>query len=281
MAGGFRTCGPTGREFEHLSPETAHRERGPFGAFDEPDFFPHSDDCDDHAMWHGYQVPRQSAWDAAAERLEQLRDRAALALTRAVDSMTIRVMAANTARCELQYWNTNNLTENRRDGQIRIQRYWKVGVNRTVTRAEARDIHWSAAFIDFVMRRAGAGGSFRYAWKHVTYVHAAIRNLEQNTPNTFKAYKIDDPRSAPDIGDLVCNWRGTPRTYDDIAAMSRPYGYTHCDVVVGKSPGGRKIQLIGGNKTGGKVAQVEIDLGQNGLILDQPAGKYIAVMKHS
>ncbi len=283
MAGGFRHCGPAHDGFGPHPADRGALPRGPMGI--EPDPFArheHEPDvCDDFDHWHGFRYPEHDFWDSLTGRLERWRDRMGDRIASAVASLTLRTEAARIAREELAYWTDNRLTERRRAGQTRIQRYWRIGVRRSVTRHTARREAWSAAFIDFVMRQAGAGDSFRYAWKHVTYVKAAIDNLQQNRPNSFKAYKIDDPRATPDKGDLVCNWRKTRRTYDEIAAMRRAYGYTHCDLVVDKDAGGRKIQLIGGNKTGGVVAQVEIDLDENGLIVDQPRGFYIAVLKHS
>jgi hypothetical protein len=102
---------------------------------------------------------------------------------------------------------------------------------------------WSAAFISYVMRIAGAGPRFPYSERHATYINQA-----------WRAAATDDPRWAvralaptaypPQLGDLICFGRGDDRDlrFEDLPA---PPFRGHCDVVVGREP--ERLAVIGGN----------------------------------
>src|SRR5262249_160423 len=97
---------------------------------------------------------------------------------------------------------------------------------------------WSAAFISYVMRSAGAGDAFPYASAHWVYVDAAHEakdgvRLRTERPESY----------APQPGDLVCLGRETAQDmrYDDL-----PVRFTgHCDIVVAAAPG--ELTVVGGN----------------------------------
>ena len=96
---------------------------------------------------------------------------------------------------------------------------------------------WSAAFISYIMRVAGAGGAFPYTPLHADYINAAARNegaLRAERPETY----------APQQGDLICYGRLAARDlkFDDLPA-TRFFG--HCDIVVAVAPGA--LTVIGGN----------------------------------
>jgi len=101
---------------------------------------------------------------------------------------------------------------------------------------------WSAAFISYVMRMAGAGARFPYSETHADYIDAARRHgmgLEPSTALTAERIEI----YAPQRGDLICYWRGRrPVSYDDLPADRFP---GHCDIVVAIRPG--ELDVIGGN----------------------------------
>lgn len=113
-------------------------------------------------------------------------------------------------------------------------------------RAFIIDTPWSAAFVSWVMRRAGLPG-FSGSASHLNYVRDAYRNPLQN------AYQVQDPRSGkPAPGDMLCYVRAASRIYgfSDLAALlSAPNGEglgMHCDIVVGAQPG-NAAYLVGGN----------------------------------
>jgi Uncharacterized protein conserved in bacteria (DUF2272) len=101
---------------------------------------------------------------------------------------------------------------------------------------------WSAAFVSYVMRTAGAGNRFPYSETHADYINAARRHGLGLEPGTgLTAERIE--AYAPQRGDLICYWRGRrPITYDELPAGHFP---GHCDFVVAITPG--VLDVIGGN----------------------------------
>ncbi|HTQ72161.1 MAG TPA: DUF2272 domain-containing protein [Acidocella sp.] len=107
--------------------------------------------------------------------------------------------------------------------------------------AENGDYAWSAAFISYVMRIAGAGPDFPYAPDHATYINYAARPYRPG-----KLLVAENPKDyAPRLGDLVCFPRGHAR---DLSFHDLPASYlfpAHCSVVTGGGPG--MIEIVGGN----------------------------------
>lgn len=97
---------------------------------------------------------------------------------------------------------------------------------------------WSAAFVSYVMRAAGARDGFPYSASHWTYVDAAFAQqpgvrLRTERPEAYP----------PKPGDLICIGRESARgiRYDDLPARFAG----HCDVVVAAAPG--ELTVVGGN----------------------------------
>ena len=101
---------------------------------------------------------------------------------------------------------------------------------------------WSAAFIDYVMRMAGAGRRFVYSPNHSDYINAARQRSAGQSSNL--AISAERPeRYAPQRGDLICMWRGRqPIRFDDLPSGRFP---SHCDIVVATRAG--SLEVIGGN----------------------------------
>ena len=102
---------------------------------------------------------------------------------------------------------------------------------------------WSAAFISFVMRMAGAGPSFPYAPDHAFYVDAAWHADRAKHPSF--AVRAERPADyAPIPGDLVCFGTGWARSlqFHDLPVPLFP---GHCDIVTAATPG--MLTVIGGN----------------------------------
>ena len=75
---------------------------------------------------------------------------------------------------------------------------------------------WSAAFIDYVMRMAGAGHRFLYSPTHSEYINAAKEHALGQRPDLAITAKRPE-NYAPQLGDLICMWRGRhPIRYDDL-----------------------------------------------------------------
>jgi Uncharacterized protein conserved in bacteria (DUF2272) len=104
-------------------------------------------------------------------------------------------------------------------------------------RSEDGNFAWSAAFIDYVMRMAGAGNRFPYSPRHSDYINAA------RTRSDLVITALPLTQYAPQLGDLICMWRaGHQVTYDELPAGQFP---GHCDIVVTQRPG--SLDVIGGN----------------------------------
>ena len=145
----------------------------------------------------------------------------------------------------------------------RIGEYWWLGLpigwseqgltgihdqnGRVFAAREDGNFAWSAAFIDYVMRMAGAGRRFPYSPTHADYINAARQNAAGNSTIAITAER---PESyAPQRGDLICMSRTRqPIRFDDLPAGRFP---GHCDIVVEPRPGlidvPAVIDVIGGN----------------------------------
>jgi len=100
------------------------------------------------------------------------------------------------------------------------------------------DYAWSAAFISYVMRIAGAGRRFPYAPSHSYYINAAA----EHATDGLSAYPIQ--AYAPQLGDIICTGRGAhPVAYAQLPTLA-PFA-SHCDIVVGVRPG--MLTVLGGN----------------------------------
>jgi len=101
------------------------------------------------------------------------------------------------------------------------------------------DFAWSAAFISYVMRVAGAGGDFPYSPNHSTYINAGV----SGTTSVLRGYA---PQSyAPMLGDLICTGRGDAARLRFSQLPTPGVFPAHCDVVVANSPG--SLSVVGGN----------------------------------
>lgn len=141
---------------------------------------------------------------------------------------------------------------------------------------------WSAAFISYVMRIAGAGKSFPYAEAHSTYIDLAKQQkLGQVSGYLMTAERPSD--YAPRPGDLICTGRGRAGelTYDMLPADHFP---AHCDIVVAANPG--VLEVIGGNVDDAvtmKHVPVTPDgklAGPDGVVLD-PRYPWLVVLRGS
>lgn len=105
------------------------------------------------------------------------------------------------------------------------------------------DYAWSAAFISYIMRIAGAGRRFPYSLAHADYINAA-REMSLGQTSGF-AIVAERPESyAPQPGDLICTGREkwAKLRFDDLPAGQF---LSHCDMVVQVAPG--TLSVIGGN----------------------------------
>ena len=109
---------------------------------------------------------------------------------------------------------------------------------------EDGDYAWSAAFVSYVMRIAGAGARFPYSASHSDYIDIARQqSLDHSARWLISAERPESYALQP--GDLICLGRGRARDlrYDDLPARHFP---GHCDIVVDTAVPGQ-IGVVGGN----------------------------------
>ena len=107
-----------------------------------------------------------------------------------------------------------------------------------------RDQPWSAAFISWIVKQAGpAYNGFKTAAAHARYIHDSIKKRQAGTAAPFWGFRLHEHRVG--LGDLVCQWRVNPMTFDKAAASDS--FFSHCDVVVEVS--GNAVRAIGGNNS--------------------------------
>jgi hypothetical protein len=100
---------------------------------------------------------------------------------------------------------------------------------------------WSAAFVSYVMRIAGAGARFPYAAAHHTYIDAAREVALGQADWAISAEPVDG--YAPLPGDLICFSRTpVPVRFEDLPAGDFA---AHCAIVVGYDSD--MLDVIGGN----------------------------------
>ncbi len=168
---------------------------------------------------------------------------------------SLRNNIARLAVQEWQRWGKGNIKESNPDIRSVLEDYWRTGVGRVPNRSRWwSTTPWSAAFISWVVRKAGAGNTFKYSSGHTTYVGKAKLNRLANNNNPFKAYRISEV--APRVGDLVCVERsGSGVTYDNV---DKGFRASHCDIVTQVRSG--SLTKIGGNVSNSVSAKkVRID----------------------
>jgi hypothetical protein len=127
-------------------------------------------------------------------------------------------------------------------------------------RGQDGEFAWSAAFIDYVMRLAGAGRYFPYSASHSDYINAAASRQSGIVLTAMPLIQYP-----PQLGDLVCMWRANrPVAFQDLPTPSHFPG--HCDIVVARHPG--SLDVIGGN-VDNTVVMKHVPTGPNGLVTDK------------
>jgi hypothetical protein len=142
----------------------------------------------------------------------------------------------------------------------KIGNYWIEGTNTHGIDGRDHDQAWSATFISWVMRRAGALDRFRYSTLHATYISQAIRDfLQKREQAGYWAVRLSEQK--PSVGDLVCWARQSGVDYDH--QLGGNYA-GHSDLVVAVEGG--RVMVIGGN-VGDSVTQRPLALDPEGFIL--------------
>lgn len=155
----------------------------------------------------------------------------------------------------------------------RVGMYWKE-IGRKDLDGKSTGWPWSAAFISYLMKKAGAKDRFRYSAAHSIYIRAAIDALAASDTNAaFFGRRIND--YAPSRGDLVCCGRGKNKdvTYDTAEGAF----HSHADLVVATRPG--EIDVIGGNVSN-SVTMKTYRTNENGHLIPAKRTPWFVVMEN-
>ncbi len=147
----------------------------------------------------------------------------------------------------------------------RIGLYWKDGANLPGIDGTNTDWAWSAAFISWVTKTAGAGTRFRYSSRHSAYISQAIRDRSMKREDAgYWCERLNEWK--PAVGDIVCWAREAGIDYDH---QNGGEYKSHCDIVI-EVAGGR-VWVIGGN-IGNSVTKRPLALTSDGFLSPNQAG---------
>jgi hypothetical protein len=123
----------------------------------------------------------------------------------------------------------------------RVGEYWADGTATHGIDGRNTDWYWSATFISWVAKKAGAGTRFRYSRQHSVYISQAIRDRQnQRVEAGYWCFRLSE--EPPAVGDIVCWSREDGVDYDH--QKSGDYA-GHSDYVVAVRE--NEVDIIGGN----------------------------------
>ena len=214
-------------------------------------------------------------------------------------SPPLRQRIVETAEAEWQLWKNGTLGETNAAAVPLLTGYWSA-VGESVKPEQLQSTvwqashPWSAAFVSYVMRRAGAGHAFGYAAYHTGYIVAAKRAAAKQDASSFQAFRIDHAPLEP--GDVVCHDRqGHPNgpcagtNFEN--AGTGDHMISHGEIVLEVHPEQGYAITIGGNTSqsyphiqgalrGNTVGKHKISIGRDGVcVASQGQCPYFAVLK--
>ena len=167
----------------------------------------------------------------------------------------------------------------RKEGQEgcyeRVGEYWLEGTNTYGVDGRNHEMPWSAAFISWVAKKAGAGDRFRYSTQHSVYISQSIRDrLSTRVAAGYWGWRLNEAKPTP--GDIVCWSRQAGIDYEH---QNGGDYQGHCDFVVEIHA---NYLLITGGNVGDSVTTRPIPLDKDGYILPSHHGsEYLfALMKN-
>ncbi|MHA1988424.1 MAG: DUF2272 domain-containing protein, partial [Promethearchaeota archaeon] len=148
--------------------------------------------------------------------------------------------AIDLAKEEFEAWNKDDVQRKEKDSSMmaNIKKYWNEGTDTFWSESRMVSEAWSAAFISYLMKKAGAGDDFKRSNSHSVYIRQSIKNRKEENENPFKGYKPNEVEVSK--GDLVCFARQSGVGYDTTGAYK-----SHCDLVIDVKD--NKATSIGGN----------------------------------
>ena len=162
---------------------------------------------------------------------------AALVILRSLTKSNFKKKLAKLANDELKRWNNGSIKEGNASLMPALRNYWKVGSKTNASDNYYINNAWSATFVSYLMRQAGAGDNWKYSALHSDYIQAAKQNRKNNI-KTFQAFRKNEMPVS--VGDLICYPRQAGVTYDTTGGY-----FAHCDIVTNIDPG--TATAVGGN----------------------------------
>lgn len=172
---------------------------------------------------------------------------------------TVRGRVVENAIAEWTFFDQPTLREGtmlrtgRQEGDVpqwrRVMTYWREGLQSDSVKNRvdviSHDHPWSAAFLAYVMKKAGAGDQFPYAASHSGSIKEAIYNRQHAVASAHLiGHRVSD--YAPRPGDLLCatrSWASGQVTYDNASRFD--FFPSRCELVIHTSSG--QIVTIGGD----------------------------------
>lgn len=173
--------------------------------------------------------------------------------------------AVQIAKKELTKWGNGSIKEHDPKTLENLKDYWRaVDLDYSKMKNEA----WSAAFISWVMKQAGAKDQFDYSPSHSVYIRRAIEN-KKNNKGSWKGYKPSDVKV--EKGDLICYARPISDKYDATGRYA-----SHCDLVYDVDRKSKIVRAIGGNVSN-SVTESTTSIDENGKL---KGGKHFVILKN-
>lgn len=126
-----------------------------------------------------------------------------------------------------------------------LTKYWSAGGKAAPSTSE----YWSAVFISWIMKEAGAQNLFTYSQKHIEYIVKAMKNKQAKAINPFYLYSIEDFIPRMQKGDLLCKGRSecskSGLTYENVLTSKETT--THVDIITDINLSANTIRVVGGN----------------------------------
>jgi hypothetical protein len=175
------------------------------------------------------------------------------------------------SRIELDGTSVSGLKEYQDGGWQRVGDYWReIGGPYSNLTGKDRGTPWSAAFISWAMKRAGAGDRFPYSAGHATYINQSIRSLGRADAPLI-GHKSTE--YAPKVGDLIGYWRGPKKiTFEN--ALQTGWYESHTDIVVDVSD--NALYSIGGNILH-SVTKTASRINKSGLLIDKRQNWFVVI----
>jgi hypothetical protein len=181
-----------------------------------------------------------------------------------VNRTTFLSRLVQVTKSEQDKWRENGTLLKECDGTPKVNEllnnYWGA-VGSTLEKKGGCNVAWSAAFISYVVKNAGAI-EFPYSATHATYIVKARDNKNSGGAYSWYGYDALTKEATVEAGDLVCytNGKNINTKWDEIQS-GESYTPCHCDVVVSIDNQG-KANTIGGNVSntaGGDSLQLNDD----------------------